>query len=89
MRSGGPRRITSRRWGRHIDDGKASPYDVLEVSPDISDEDLKRHYRRLVIENHPDKLIARGVPQEFVEIATKKIAAINRAYDEIRKERKL
>lgn len=74
---------------RHIDDGKASPYDVLEVSPDISDEDLKRHYRRLVIENHPDKLIARGVPQEFVEIATKKIAAINRAYDEIRKERKL
>jgi DnaJ like chaperone protein len=33
-----------------------------------------------VVENHPDKLIARGVPKEFVAIATKKLAAINEAY---------
>ncbi len=74
---------------RHVQDAKASPYDVLEVSPDISDEALKRHYRKLVMENHPDKLVSRGVPQEFVEIATRKLAAINQAYDEIRKERGL
>ncbi len=74
---------------RHVADPNSSPYDILEVSPDISDQDLKKHYRKLVIENHPDKLIARGVPQEFVEIASKKLAAINRAYAEIRKERGL
>ena len=38
-------------------------------------------------ENHPDKLMARGVPKEFVAIATEKVAAINGAYGEIAKER--
>ncbi|MGI9381341.1 MAG: TerB family tellurite resistance protein [Methyloligellaceae bacterium] len=65
------------------------PYDVLEISPEISDEDLKTHYKKLVRENHPDKLIARGVPEEFIEISTKRLAAINQAYDELAKERGL
>ncbi len=68
---------------------KRSPYDVLEVTPEISDADLKSHYRKLVAENHPDKLLARGVPEEFIALATEKIAAINEAYDEIAKERGL
>ena len=38
-------------------------------------------------ENHPDKLLARGVPEEFIALATEKVAAINEAYDEIAKER--
>ena len=38
-------------------------------------------------ENHPDKLIARGVPKEFVAIATEKLAAINEAYAQIANER--
>lgn len=42
----------------------------------------------MVAENHPDKLIARGLPKEFVYIATEKVAAINEAYDQIAKERK-
>ncbi len=74
-------------WSRHVDANKRDPYDVLEIRPDISDDELKSHYRKLVRENHPDKLIARGVPPEFVEIANKKLAAINEAYDEIAKER--
>jgi DnaJ like chaperone protein len=41
-----------------------------------------------VAENHPDKLVARGVPAEFVELATKKLAAINAAYEEIRLARR-
>ena len=65
------------------------PYEVLGVKPDISDEDLKMRHRRLVLENHPDKLIARGVPPEFVEVANRKLAAINEAYDAIVKERDL
>lgn len=72
---------------RFIPAEKRNPYDVLEVTPQISDRDLKSHYRKLVSENHPDRLTARGVPEEFIAIATEKLAAINEAYDEIRKER--
>ncbi len=74
---------------RHVNINERSPYDVLEVSPEISDADLKKHYRKLVMENHPDKLVSRGVPEEFVKLATDKLAAINEAYDEIAKERGL
>ncbi|MGH1349260.1 MAG: TerB family tellurite resistance protein [Methyloligellaceae bacterium] len=74
---------------RHIQTSERCPYDVLEVSREISDADLKKHYRKLVMENHPDKLVSRGVPEEFVKLATDKLAAINEAYDEIAKERGL
>ncbi len=40
-------------------------------------------------ENHPDKLIARGVPEEFVRMANDKLASINGAYEKIRHERQL
>ena len=73
---------------RNVTGAKRNPYDVLGVKPSVSNEGLKSHYRKLVAENHPDKLIARGLPKEFVSIATKKIAAINEAYDQIAKERK-
>jgi len=72
---------------RFLPDDRRSPFDVLGVSPDIANDALKKHYRRLVAENHPDKAIARGVPEEFVAIANEKLAAINEAYEEIRKER--
>jgi len=74
---------------RHVATDKRNPYDVLEVTPEISDQDLKSHYRKLVADNHPDKLLARGVPEEFIALATEKIAAINEAYDQIAKERGL
>jgi DnaJ like chaperone protein len=74
---------------RHMPTERKSPYDVLGIPPQASDEDLQRHYRRLMVENHPDKLIARGMPPEFVNIANRKIAAINEAYDEIRKARRI
>jgi DnaJ like chaperone protein len=72
---------------RYAPSEQRSPYQVLGVDPKIADEDLQRHYRKLMVENHPDKMIARGLPQEMVDIANKKIAALNEAYDEIRKER--
>ena len=74
---------------RFVDDDERNPYDVLGVQPDISDGDLKAHYRRLVVENHPDRAMARGLPAEFVEIATQKLAAINEAYDRVAAERGL
>ena len=72
---------------RHVTAAKRNPYDVLGVKPSIANDELKSHYRRMVAESHPDKLIARGVPKEFVVIATEKVAAINEAYDQITKER--
>lgn len=72
---------------RHVASTKESPYDILGVTPNISNDALKTHYRRLVVENHPDKMVARGVPSECVSMATKKIAAINAAYEAVAKER--
>jgi DnaJ like chaperone protein len=72
---------------RHVISNKRNPYDVLGIAPSISNDELKSHYRRMVAESHPDKLIARGVPKEFVVIATERIAAINEAYEQIAKER--
>lgn len=74
---------------RHVGPDRSSPYTVLNVSPDISDEDLKAAWRRLVRDNHPDRLMAEGLPQEFVAIANERIAAINAAYDRIAAQRAL
>ncbi|HEX2448498.1 MAG TPA: cyclic nucleotide-binding domain-containing protein [Methyloceanibacter sp.] len=67
---------------------RRNPYHALGVNRDISNEALTSHYRKLVMENHPGNLIARGVPKEFVAIATKRMAAINQAYGAIIKERR-
>jgi DnaJ like chaperone protein len=66
-----------------------SPYDVLRLAPDASNEQIKAQYRKLVANNHPDKLMGEGVPAEFLDIANRKLAAINAAYDTIAKERGL
>ncbi|CTQ59767.1 MAG: DnaJ family molecular chaperone [Roseibium album] len=71
---------------RHVrNDG--NPYVVLGLGPEASDADLKSHYRREVQETHPDRLIARGVPEEFVRIANDRLAALNDAWAKIRAER--
>ncbi|CCQ72823.1 TerB family tellurite resistance protein [Magnetospira sp. QH-2] len=70
-------------------DVKSDPYVILGVSSDISDTDLKTEYRKLVREHHPDTLMAQGLPQEFIDLAHEKMAAINAAYDEITRRRGL
>jgi DnaJ like chaperone protein len=65
----------------------ADPYVILGVSWEASDDEIRRTYRLLVKENHPDRLIARGVPPEFEKIANDKLAAINAAYEKILQER--
>ena len=66
-----------------------NPYAALRLTPDASDAEVKAQYRKLVLDNHPDRLMANGVPAEFLELATRKIAAINVAYDAIARERGL
>jgi DnaJ like chaperone protein len=74
---------------RFVNSGKLNPYEVLGVAPEIDNEELKIHYRELVADRHPDSMIARGLPPGFVTIATKKIDAINAAYEAVIKQRSL
>ncbi|HYC04247.1 MAG TPA: TerB family tellurite resistance protein [Azospirillaceae bacterium] len=70
-----------------IADPLDDPYAVLGISAAATDDEIKAAWRRLTRENHPDRVMAQGLPEEFVEIATDKMAAINAAYDRIMKER--
>ena len=72
---------------RQVSDIEPDPYDILGITPDMSLNDMRRRWRSLVRETHPDKMIARGVPQEAVMLATKRMAAINRAWEDVLQER--
>jgi len=67
----------------------ADPYQILGVAREADDAAVKAAYRTLIRENHPDKLTAEGLPEEFIALANEKMAAINAAYDRIKKERDL
>jgi DnaJ like chaperone protein len=73
----------------HLVPDEADPYLVLGVDYRASEEEIKHTYRLLVRENHPDSLMARGVPEEFIRLANEKLAAINTAYAKIMKERRI
>lgn len=64
-------------------------YAVLGLTPAATDEEVRLAWRRLMRENHPDSLASRGVPPEFVERATRKVAEINAAWDRIKRQRGL
>src|SRR5690606_12119298 len=69
-----------------LDDG-VDPYTVLGLSHDAPPEEVRRVYRLLVAEHHPDRLIAKGVPEELIDLATARMSAINLAYQAITKPR--
>lgn len=77
----------SRIKATHMGPDGRDPYTILGVDPGITDADLKKAYKKLVRENHPDTLIAQGLPKEFVEVANGKLAVINDAYDQLEKQR--
>jgi DnaJ like chaperone protein len=79
------RRIRASHFAPELTD----PYVILGVSYVAGEEEIRQTYRRLVRENHPDSLIARGVPEEFVKLANDKLASINGAYEKIQAERGL
>ncbi len=65
------------------------PYVKLGVPHDLDNEALKAHYLKLVRDNHPDALAAKGLAKELQDVAARKLAAINAAWDQIAKERGL
>ena len=62
-------------------------YEVLGVAPGASDAEVKRAYRRQMSENHPDKLVARGLPESMLEVAKQKTQAIQAAWERVREAR--
>ena len=64
-------------------------YAVLKCDPGASNAEIKKQYRKLVTEYHPDKIEAKGLPEEFIKFANDKFKEIQEAYDAIKKERGL
>jgi DnaJ like chaperone protein len=62
-------------------------YAVLGISKDASDAEVKKAYRRLMNQHHPDKLVAKGLPEEMMKIAAEKTHEIKKAYDLIKENR--
>jgi len=62
-------------------------YAVLKCDETASNDDIKKQYRKLVTEYHPDKIEAKGLPEEFIKFANDKFKEIQEAYDNIKKER--
>jgi DnaJ like chaperone protein len=68
-------------------DGLREAYEVLDVKPEASNAEVKRAYRRQMSQNHPDKLLARGLPESMLELAKEKTQAIQAAYERLREAR--
>ena len=62
-------------------------YDIIGVKRSADDTEIKKAYRRLMNQHHPDKLVAKGLPDEMMKIATEKTQQIQKAYDRIRESR--
>lgn len=65
----------------------ADAYALLGLDAKASDTEVKRSYRRLLSQHHPDKLVSKGLPQEMMKMAADKTHEIRQAYERIRKQR--
>ncbi len=68
---------------RFVPGAEPDPWSVLGLDPGTSEPEVRRRWRQLVRESHPDRVIARGVPEEAVRMAERRLIDINRAYEEI------
>ena len=69
-----------------VEDAERDPYDILGVAPDTPMPEVRAVWRKLVRETHPDQMMARGVPEEAVKLAERRLVAINRAWEEIQEQ---
>ncbi|MEM7471513.1 MAG: molecular chaperone DjiA [Pseudomonadota bacterium] len=68
---------------RYVPDADHDPYVILGADPKMSLEEVRQLWRALVRETHPDQMMARGLPEEAVRLAEKRLVLINRAWEEI------
>ena len=71
----------------NLKDNTSDPYRILYVKREDSDQEIRKKWIQLNKEHHPDNLIAKGMPKEFIEQSNKELAAINLAYDKIKEIR--
>jgi len=71
----------------NLKDNTSDPYRILDVKREDSDQEIRKKWIQLNKEHHPDNLIAKGMPKEFIEQSNKELAAINLAYDKIKEIR--
>jgi DnaJ like chaperone protein len=71
---------------RHVRPDAADPYVVLGIARGARPAEVRRAWLRLVGESHPDRLAARGVPAECLELANPRVAALNAAYEQIERD---
>jgi DnaJ like chaperone protein len=62
-------------------------YAILNVKPEATEQEVKRAYRRLISQHHPDKLVSKGLPEEMMKMAAKKTDEIKKAYERIKQAR--
>ncbi|MFP4445720.1 MAG: TerB family tellurite resistance protein [Desulfosudaceae bacterium] len=74
--------------GRYVQDTEKY-YAVLNISSSASDEEVKKQYRQLATQYHPDKIAAKGLPEEFITLANEKFREIQDAYEQIKSERQI
>ncbi len=72
---------------RAAEPSSAEAYALLGVSPQASVAEIKRAYRRLLSQHHPDKLVSKGLPEDMMQVAARKTHEIKQAYEVIRRER--
>jgi len=72
---------------RHVAPDAADPHAILGVPPGASFDEARAAWRQLVVEMHPDGMLARGVPAEAVQLAEKRLATINAAWDAFQRMR--
>lgn len=77
----------SRLRAQFVPDAERDPYEVLGVAPDTPMPEVRAAWRDLVRETHPDRMMARGVPEEAVKLAEKRLITINRAWEAISEAR--
>jgi DnaJ like chaperone protein len=83
-------RVSGQAGFESADEGRsklAAAYALLAIDSTASMDEVKRAYRRQMSQHHPDKLVAKGLPEEMIDIATRKTQDIKSAYDLIRKTR--
>ncbi len=72
---------------RFVPDAEPDPWAVLGLAPDATLAEARAAWRAAVRESHPDRMFARGVPQEAIRVAEERLVAINRAWEEISRGR--
>ena len=73
----------------NLNNSSSDPFKILGADRDESDQEIRKKWIELNKEHHPDNLIAKGMPEEFIEQSNKELAAINLAYDKIKEIRSI